>query len=198
MQKDSEIFSKVLSEVMQCTLCNEVLPYPAKPIIQGSGAAKILIIGQAPGLIAHNTNLPWNDASGDRLRNWMGIDRNTFYNENILSIIPMGFCFPGYKNSADAPPRKECAPKWHARLITSLQPVLTLYIGRYAQQYYLPAFNTLTEAVERTALAIGTDHIALPHPSGRNNRWLSKHPWFGNDALPLLQQRIKHIVSTGN
>lgn len=193
MQKNSESFSALMARVRQCTLCEHALPHSPQPVLAASEHANIVIIGQAPGLVAHNTQTPWNDKSGDRLRNWLGIDRDTFYNTQRIALIPMGFCFPGYKNGADAPPRKECAPTWHEALLSRVDPQLTVLVGRYAQQYYANEFKTLTEAVENQS---SLDSLAvLPHPSGRNNRWLSRNPWFENRTLPALQTRISYILN---
>ena len=193
MQKNSESFSALMKRVRQCTLCEHALPHSPQPVLAASEHASIVIIGQAPGLVAHKTQTPWNDKSGDRLRNWLGIDRDTFYNTQRIALIPMGFCFPGYKNGADAPPRKECAPTWHDTLLSRINPQLTILVGRYAQQYYAKKFKTLTEAVNNQSSC--ASQAVLPHPSGRNNRWLSRNPWFENTTLPALQTRISHILT---
>lgn len=192
MSKSEENFGSLMRQVRQCTLCADHLPHPPNPVLAASADASLVIIGQAPGIKAHASSMPWNDASGDRLRNWLGIDRNTFYNTKGVALIPMGFCFPGYVRGADAPPRKECAPTWHSRLLNYLQPSLTLLVGRYAQHYYLPEFKTLTQAVDAKA-TFTSSMMVLPHPSGRNNRWLAKNPWFETRVLPRLKQKVQAL-----
>ncbi|NVK57792.1 MAG: uracil-DNA glycosylase family protein [Alteromonadaceae bacterium] len=184
----------LLAEVRACRLCADTLPHPPRPILQADCAARILIIGQAPGIKAHDSALPWNDASGDKLRRWLGVTREQFYSPQFAHL-PMAFCFPGYKNGADAPPPKICAPSWHARVMTLLKPALTLHIGRYSQQYYLPEYATLTDAVRATT-AHGGERFVLPHPSGRNNRWQSRNPWFESHALTQIQQRVQEVLAT--
>lgn len=183
--------NELVAKAKSCTLCAPHLPHKPNPIFNTSPSTKILIVGQAPGLKAHERGIAFNDPSGDRLREWLSVSRETFYNPRLISVLPMGFCFPGYKNGADAPPRKECAPTWHDEFHTYLKPKVTLYVGRYSQKYYLPQYRTLTEAV-RTP----TDtHFVLPHPSGRNNRWLAKNPWFKLDTIPRLQKAIASALS---
>ncbi|MBU3022005.1 uracil-DNA glycosylase family protein [Aestuariibacter sp. A3R04] len=194
MSKTSSQFDNLITRIYQCQRCVAALPYPPRPVLSVAEESRILIIGQAPGLKAHESQTPWNDVSGDRLRNWMGINKNTFYNKNICSVVPMGFCFPGYNKGSDRPPRKECAPAWHQQLLSHVNPGLTLYVGRYAQQYYLPQFNTLTAAIEHQR-TVGHEHAQteyiLPHPSGRNNRWFSRHPWFEAEVIPSLRAAVK-------
>lgn len=179
--------------VDNCDVCKKHLPFHPKPIIQISEQAHILIIGQAPGLAAHESNTPWNDKSGERLRGWLDVDADVFYNDQQLAILPMGFCFPGYKNKADAPPRPECAPLWHNKFISLLKPALTLLIGRYAQQYYLPEYKTLTDAVQKHHEQ-SNNCMVLPHPSGRNNRWLRNNPWFEDEILPELKNKVSKLI----
>lgn len=183
-------FENLIIRVSQCTLCAHALPYPPKPIFSLHNKSKILIIGQAPGLQTHQKGRPFDDKSGGRLRQWLGVTRETFYCPEKVSILPMGLCFPGYKNNADAPPRKECAPAWHPTITHYLNPELTLYVGRYAQNYYLPQFKTLTEAVRQPS----ETYFVLPHPSGRNNRWLAKNSWFETDILPSLRKRMAKLL----
>lgn len=192
MQKITENFEKLLHDARNCVLCKEYLPYPPAPVFSIGQNANIVIIGQAPGLIAHKNQIPFSDKSGDRLREWLQIDTNTFYDKNKVAIMPMGFCFPGYKNGADAPPRKECAPKWHKLMLNAIQPEIIILVGRYAQKYYLPQFATLTEAIKHNAPS--SKFIVLPHPSGRNNRWLAQNPWFETQYLPLVAARVKHYL----
>lgn len=181
----------LVTKAKNCTLCAPHLPHKPNPIFSTSPSTKILIVGQAPGLKAHECNTAFNDPSGDRLREWLSVSKETFYNPRLISVLPMGFCFPGYKNRADAPPRKECAPTWHDAFLTYLKPKVTLYVGRYSQQYYLPHYKTLTEAVGAST----NTHFVLPHPSGRNNRWLAKNPWFELTILPKLKRTIFSALS---
>ena len=176
-----------------CTYCHAVLPHAPKPIFIWPDSPKIILISQAPGRLAHESDIAWNDASGERLREWLGVDRNIFYQSGSFAVLPMSFCFPGYKNGADAPPIKACAPMWHHAFLSKAKPALKVYIGRYAQQAYLNKYKRLTDAVEDFESLL-PEAIVLPHPSGRNNRWLSKHNWFEHALLPCLQNRIKEIV----
>ena len=194
-QNKSEKFARLRTEIMQCDVCKAHLPYPPTPVVSIYTEAKIVIIGQAPGVVAHNTKKPWNDNSGKRLRQWLGIDENTFYDNPSLTLMPMGFCFPGYKNNADAPPRKECAPLWHPKILDFIQPELTILVGRYAQNYYAKQHKNLTEAVKEQGEKKEKVWV-LPHPSGRNNRWLAKNPWFEESIIPTLQARIRTILAT--
>ncbi|QPG06107.1 uracil-DNA glycosylase family protein [Salinimonas marina] len=187
-------FTRLMTRVRQCTVCQSELPQPPRPVLAASPDSRIIVIGQAPGIVAHDTAMPWNDRSGDRLRNWMGVDRETFYNTNLISLIPMGFCFPGYKNGADAPPRKECAPTWHHLLMANIQPELVLLVGRYAQQYYCKEYRTLTFGVEKEAQK-DSKFMILPHPSGRNNRWLRNNSWFEASVVPQLKSRVADLLS---
>ena len=180
----------LVAKAKNCTLCAPYLPQTPNPIFSTAAPTKILIIGQAPGMKAHENDKAFADPSGDRLRDWLSISKETFYNPRIVSIMPMGFCFPGYRNGADAPPRKECAPTWHNQFLSYLEPKITLYLGRYSQQYYLPQYKTLTEAVRSPT----ETHFVLPHPSGRNNRWLAKNPWFDLDILPRLRHTIESVL----
>lgn len=177
----------LVQQAANCTLCKPYLPHPPRPIFS-LGHSKLVLIGQAPGLMAHNTHQAFNDNSGKRLRGWLNMSEEEFYNPSVISIMPMGFCFPGYKNGADAPPRPECAPTWHKTLLEEIQPSTILLVGRYAQQYYLPQFKTLTDALNNANFEEGI--IPLPHPSGRNNRWLAKNPWFESQYLPKV---VKHL-----
>ena len=173
----------------QCTVCEKHLPLAPRPVFQGCAESRILIIGQAPGIKAHDSATPWNDASGDRLRYWMGVDRDAFYNERLFALIPMGFCYPGKGKSGDLPPRPECAPLWHERLFRQMKVGTTLLIGQYAQNYYLKDKRTLTERVKdwRDYLP---DYYVLPHPSPRNNIWLKKNPWFEGEVIPAMRESI--------
>ncbi|EPF5720686.1 uracil-DNA glycosylase family protein [Vibrio cholerae] len=190
------MLESLLTEIRQCTVCEPHLPLGANPVIRAHPAAKILIIGQAPGTKVHQTSIPWNDASGERLRQWLGLDREAFYYQENIAIMPMGLCYPGKGRSGDLPPRKECAPLWHAKVLEQLpNRQLTLLIGQYAQHYYLSDKpNTLTETVQqwqRWAPSV----LPLPHPSPRNTLWLRNHPWFEQDIVPYLRQRVKQVLT---
>lgn len=184
---------KILQEARACQHCVSRLPYGVKPLVLFHPNAPITIIGQAPSKLAHDSGIPWNDFSGDRLRRWMGIDKEQFLSQQLVNVLPMSFCFPGYKNGADAPPVKACAPLWHDRFLQTANHKLTLCIGRYAQQYYYPEYRTLTDAIKDYETLIAQNVLVLPHPSGRNNRWFSRHPWFEQSVLPILQERIRSL-----
>lgn len=185
----------LLTDIRACDLCQAALPHGVNPVLQIDPAARILIAAQAPGRKVHETNVPFNDASGDRLRTWMGISRETFYDPAQVAILPMGFCYPGKGKSGDLPPRTECAPAWRARLIQQLPNIeLTLVIGTYAQGYHLPDRPaTLTQTVAAWQNYFPA-LIPLPHPSPRNNIWLKRNPWFEVQLLPVLQQQIHNIL----
>lgn len=187
----------VLEEARQCRICESALPLGPRPIVQAEGTAKILIVGQAPGRRVHESGVPWDDPSGHRLRDWLGVDRETFYDPRIFAIVPMGFCYPGTGKSGDLPPRRECAPQWHSKILDELGQVeLTLLLSQYAQSYYLgpDRKKNLTETV-RAFGDYAPGFLPLPHPSPRNNRWLKKNPWFEADLLPRLKARISELVS---
>ena len=185
----------LLAEVGRCRICAADLPLGPRPVLQCSRSAKILIAGQAPGSRVHASGLPFDDASGERLRDWLGIGREVFYDARRIAILPMGFCYPGSGQSGDLPPRPECAPQWRESLLAQMQQIeLTLVLGQYAQRYHLRSGScSLTERV-RGWQEYWPCVIPLPHPSPRNNRWLSKNPWFGTELLPQLQARINQIL----
>ncbi len=187
----------LLTEIRQCRECEASLPHGPRPILQAATGARILIIGQAPGRRVHESGVPWDDASGERLREWMGIERDDFYDGRLVALVPMGFCYPGTGTSGDLPPREECAPLWHDRLLAHLASVrLTLLIGQYAQKHRLPSKNrqSLTETVKDwQAHAPGT--FPLPHPSPRNNRWLKRNPWFVEQLLPELRGQVSAVLA---
>ncbi|XKY37829.1 uracil-DNA glycosylase family protein [Enterovibrio sp. 27052020O] len=186
--------NSLLSDVAKCRLCVDHLPLGPRPVVQAAPSAKLLIIGQAPGTRVHETGIPWNDPSGDRLREWLQIDKTQFYDPDQIAIMPMGFCYPGRGKSGDLPPRPECAPTWHQAIKQHLPDVtLTLLIGDYAQRHYLNNKpRTLTQTVQANA-RWAPDFIALPHPSPRNNLWLKKNPWFEQETLPQLRIRIDQL-----
>jgi uracil-DNA glycosylase len=193
----SRAFQSLLEEVRECTSCAEFLPLGPRPVLQAHPRARVLIAGQAPGKKVHLSGVPFDDASGDRLRLWLGIDRETFYDPHAIAILPMGFCYPGTGKSGDLPPRPECAPKWRAALLAHLPNIeLTLVIGQYALAYQYPsAYASLTEAVlawrDRPS-----NVIVLPHPSPRNQLWLRRNPWFEAELLPVLQARIAQLLGS--
>lgn len=187
----------LLAEIRACRLCEAHLD--PRPVLRASETAKLLIAGQAPGLRVHESGIPFDDPSGDRLREWMGVDRDTFYDERRIAIVPMGFCFPGYDaNGADKPPRRECASHWRKRLSDAL-PVfpLTLAVGAYAQAWHLgqDAKRNVGETVKAWR-DYAPRLIPLPHPSWRNNAWLKKNPWFSEDLLPYLRRRVRRVLSS--
>ncbi|EHD2251991.1 uracil-DNA glycosylase family protein [Vibrio vulnificus] len=186
----------LLTQIRACQVCASALPLGANPVVQAHSEAKILIIGQAPGTKVHHTSIPWNDASGNRLREWLDIEKQTFYNPKQIAIMPMGFCYPGQGQSGDLPPRKECAPLWHEALLKLLPNIeLTLLIGQYAQNRYLSNKpKTVTETVQNWQAWL-PDYLPLPHPSPRNTLWLRKNPWFEEQTVPYLRQQVHQRLS---
>ncbi len=189
--------NKFLEEIRKCQVCKEHLPLGPRPVVQLSPFSKIIIIGQAPGRRVHETGIPWNDASGKKLREWLNVDESTFYNPAIFSIVPMAFCYPGKGISGDLAPRPECAPLWHPEVFKffSKKP-LVLLIGQYAQRYYLKKDfkGSLTETVKFYHNFL-PDYFPLPHPSPRNQNWLKINPWFNEAVIPELQKRVNNIIS---
>ena len=189
-------FRELVAQVRACRLCEDHLPLEPRPIFQLDPRARILIVGQAPGRKAHERGVPFDDPSGDRLREWMGIDRKTFYDPEMVAILPMGLCFPGKGESGDLPPRKECAPAWRARLLSHLPAIeLTLVIGRYALDWHLP--DRSSASVTDAVLAwrkYWPRIFPTPHPSPRNQRWLRSNAWFEREALPKLRKRIRELI----
>jgi uracil-DNA glycosylase len=194
-----------------CRICRDApargpdhrLPHEPRPVAVISQSARILIAGQAPGLRVHESGLPFNDASGDRLRDWLGVSRAVFYDPQKFAIVPMGFCFPGYdKAGSDLPPRRECAPRWRAQVIDAMpQAELVLAIGQYAQAWHLGAAraSSMTETVRDWRRHLGRNTapavLPLPHPSWRNTGWLKRNPWFGDEILPELRKRVEILTS---
>lgn len=194
--KSSSAVIKLLDEIRACRLCEPHLPLGPRPVLRASSTARILLVGQAPGSKVHQTGVPWNDASGERLRDWLGLEREVFYDERRIAIVPMGFCYPGRGNSGDLPPRPECCATWHPRLLPMLQQVeLTLLIGQYAQAYFLGSARgqTLTETVAHWR-SYWPKFAVLPHPSPRNQLWLKRNPWFAAECLPEIRQRVAQIL----
>ncbi len=193
-----DALATLLARIRACRICEAELPHGVRPVLRASATARLCIVGQAPGIRVHDSGIPFNDPSGERLRDWMGVDRDTFYDETRIAIVPMGFCFPGYDASgADKPPRRECAAHWRAALFAQLPRFpLTLAIGGYAQRWHLG--EAAKRNVSETVLA-WRDYrpavIPLPHPSWRNNAWLKKNPWFEHDLLPYLRARVRRALS---
>lgn len=190
----------LLTEIRNCTACNGLLPNVPKPVIRASAESKIVVIGQAPGRKVQESGIPWDDASGNNLRDWMGVDKETFYDDKLFALMPMGFCYPGTGKSGDFPPRRECAPMWHQQLLNFMPDVkLTLLIGQYAQKYYLKnmAKRNLTQTVKNFHEYM-LEYFPLPHPSPRNNIWQKKNQWFKSDLTPILKAEVGLILDSSN
>ena len=187
----------LLREVHACRICSSNLPFGPRPVLQVASTARLLIISQAPGSKVHQSGIPWNDASGDRLRAWLQLDRSLFYDAARVAILPMGFCYPGVgENGGDNSPRSECAPLWHKRLLTHLPGVrLTLLLGQYAQRYYLESKrkSSMTETV-RAYSEYAPQFFPLPHPSWRSTVWMQKHPWFEDVVIPRLRKTVRMLI----
>lgn len=190
-------FESLIAEVRACTICAAHLPHGVRPVVQFHPDARLLIAGQAPGRKVHASGIPFDDVSGNRLRDWMGIDRDVFYDPELVALLPMGFCYPGTGKSGDLPPRPECAPAWRAQLLARLDKLqLTLVIGQYAQAYHLDEpKSSLTEIVQRWR-DYWPNVVPLPHPSPRNNLWLRRNPWFEMQLLPMLRQRVAEVLAS--
>ncbi|MBU2965689.1 uracil-DNA glycosylase family protein [Amphritea sp. 2_MG-2023] len=196
MESDQQLIARVKA----CDICAPYLPDGVRPVIQFDSAARILIAAQAPGRRVHETGIPFNDPSGERLRAWMGITAETFYDAKQLAILPMGFCYPGTGKSGDLPPRKECAPQWRQLLLDRLPNLqLILVIGQYAQAWHLHKKGTVTDIVSHWRDYSGPDQtpmiFPMPHPSPRNNIWLRKNPWFEAELIPVLQQQVQAVLT---
>jgi uracil-DNA glycosylase len=189
-------FASLLAEVRACTLCAAHLPHGPRPVLQIHPQARILIASQAPGRKVHESGVPFDDASGDRLREWMGLTREVFYDSRRIAILPMGLCFPGTGKSGDLPPRPECMLAWHDLLLGHLRHLeMTLVVGRYAQAYHMNEVRaSLTETV-RNWRSHWPKIVPLPHPSPRNNIWLSRNPWFEKELVPILRRRVSEILA---
>jgi len=188
-------FNALLKSVRACTLCSDDLELGVRPVLQAHPGARILIAGQAPGSKVHKSGVPFDDASGDRLRDWMGVTNETFYDEKRVAILPMGFCYPGKGRSGDLPPMPICAETWRDKLLEALPNIsLTLVIGQYAQAWHLPSQQeTLTDTV-RDWKSYKKAVMPLPHPSPRNNIWLKRNEWFEKDVVPELKNRVKKAL----
>lgn len=186
----------LLSNIRSCTVCAPHLAHEPRPVLSAVPQSKILLVGQAPGTKVHASGIPWDDQSGKRLRKWMDIDNDTFYDPANIAIVPMGFCYPGKGKSGDLPPRKECAPLWHEPLLEQMPELkLTMLVGLYAQKYYLKdrVKKNLTETV-RAFEDYLPEFLPLPHPSPRNGIWLRKHEWFEVEVLPVLKAYVANIL----
>ncbi len=195
-----EAFDDLLARAQACTVCAASLPHPPRPVILASPTARLLIVGQAPGRRVHETGIPWNDPSGDRLREWLGMTREQFYDASRIAIVPTGLCYPGTVKGSDLPPRPECAPLWHPQFLQAMPNIgLTLLIGGYAQAYYLGKrrARTLADTVHGWP-GFGPDYFPLPHPSPRNQPWLKRHAWFETEVLPALRQRVGTLLATSD
>ena len=182
-------------DIRSCDICSSVLPHGARPVVQLGSNAKILIAGQAPGKRVHDSGIPFNDPSGDRLRDWMGLTKEEFYDSELVAILPMGFCYPGTGKSGDYPPRPECIEAWREKTLSALPSIgLTLVIGKYAIEYHLKEkHSTVTETVKSWE-KYWPKAIPLPHPSPRNNLWLKRNPWFETEVLPSLRKKVREFT----
>jgi uracil-DNA glycosylase len=190
----------LLNEVRTCRVCAEALAAGPRPVVQFSSRSRLVIIGQAPGSRVHQSGIPWDDRSGARLREWTGLGEREFYDAAKVALVPMGFCYPGAGQSGDLPPRPECAPRWHDRILESLPAKrLILLVGSFAQARYLPQARkqTLTETVRHFAQH-GPMFFPLPHPSWRSGIWMQRNPWFEAEILPVLRATVRKALSGGN
>ncbi len=185
----------LLQEIRACRHCEDTLALGPNPVLRASDSARMVIVGQAPGTKVHASGVPWDDASGKRLRQWLQMEPEQFYDESQIAIIPMGFCYPGKGRSGDLPPPPDCAPKWHARLFDQLPEVeLVLLVGSYAQDHYLGRTReTLAQRVQRWT-DFGPRYFPLPHPSPRNTLWLRRNPWFEGEVVPALRRRVSRLL----
>ena len=186
----------LLHNISQCTICEKHLVLGVRPVVSAHKDSKIVIIGQAPGTKVHASGIPWDDASGKQLRNWLNLSVEDFYDETKFAIVPMGFCYPGKGKTGDLPPRPECAPQWHEELMSRMPNLeLVILIGMYAQKYYLKkeAKKTLTETVANYKDYL-PNYFVLPHPSPRNRFWLTKNPWFEDGVLPELRKNVENVL----
>lgn len=192
-------FNRLVAEIRACEICRAHLPNPPRPVFQAEPSARILIVGQAPGRKVHDTGIPFNDPSGDRLRHWLGVSRETFYDPALFAIIPMGFCYPGTGKGGDLPPRPECAEHWRTELLAELPSIrLTIVLGRYAHDWHLgkksPA-KPLADTVRDWRHHLQSDIAPMPHPSPRNIRWFKANPWFEADMIPAVRTRVAELLA---
>ncbi|HEV2611425.1 MAG TPA: uracil-DNA glycosylase family protein [Noviherbaspirillum sp.] len=193
-----DLLRPLLIEIAACRQCAAHLPHGPRPVVQAGRHARLLIVGQAPGRRVHDTGIPWNDPSGNRLRDWLAMPPDIFYDPKVVAIMPTAFCYPGKGKSGDLPPRPECAPLWHDRVLAAMPDVrLTLLVGRHAQERFLQhnAKATLTETVAAWRDYLPA-YLPLPHPSPRNQSWWKSNPWFETDVLPALRERVKSIIAS--
>ncbi len=186
----------LLDDIKACRICEAHLPHGPRPVVQAPVNARILIAGQAPGRKVHESGIPWDDASGKRLRQWLGIDEEIFYRSGLIALVPMGFCYPGSTKGGDLSPRPECAAHWHGRLLPMLTSLnIRIIIGQYAVRYHLPkmAGQSLTEIVSAWR-DLPHGMIVVPHPSPRNQAWFKRHPWFDKELVPELQRRVEQVL----
>ncbi|MEM7707198.1 MAG: uracil-DNA glycosylase family protein [Pseudomonadota bacterium] len=197
MNPADQSLPELVKSVRACRLCEDHLPEGPNPVLQIDGSARILIAGQAPGRRVHESGVPFDDPSGDRLRDWLGVTREVFYDPTQIALLPMGFCYPGTGKSGDLPPRRECEPAWRPALLQHLTALkLTLVVGQYAIKSHLPDVRgTLTNTVQHWQ-DYGTRLMPLPHPSPRNNIWLKKNPWFEAQLLPELRRRVSDALAS--
>ncbi len=188
--------SALLRDVRACTICADQLPFGPRPVLQFHPKARILIAGQAPGRKVHESGVPFDDPSGNRLRDWLGISRDVFYDPKQIALLPMGFCFPGTGKSGDLPPRRECAPAWRDQLLRRLRHLeITLVMGKFAQEYHLGDSSTSVTELVQSWRTHWPKTVPLPHPSPRNNIWLRRNPWFEAELLPALRQRVSEVLA---
>lgn len=188
-----ESFARLMERIAACTICAAHLPLGPRPVVAAHPSARLLIAGQAPGTRAHHSGIPWSDASGERLRDWLGIGPGVFYDPTRVALVPMGFCYPGRGRSGDNPPRPECAREWHQSLLPRLRKVeLTIVIGQYAQRYHLDTDRSVTDTVAAWRDYLPR-YLPLPHPSPRNTLWIRQHPWFERELLPALRRRVAEL-----
>lgn len=187
---------QLVEEIRKCTFCQDKLPLTPNPLFTASTQASIMVVGQAPGIRAHTSGKPWNDASGKRLREWLGVSETVFYDPEQIALVPMGLCYPGKGKNGDLPPRKECAPLWHSKLVNAMPNLrLTVLVGKYAQQYYLKdqMKNNLTGTVMHYRAYLPR-YFPIVHPSPNTRFWLSKNPWFVEEVVPNLQEIVKAVL----
>ncbi len=190
-----ETFKRLLQNILSCQICAAHLPFGVRPVLQAHPHARILIAGQAPGRRVHESGIPFHDPSGDRLREWMGIGPDIFYDARKVAIVPMGFCYPGTGKSGDLPPRPECALAWRRLLLSRLRHIeLTLVMGRYALTYHLGRSARPLNEIVHSWREYWPALVPLPHSSPRNRAWVHRNPWFSEELLPALRQRVGAVL----